>query len=102
VPNTAKRSEVLLHISKIDRAIRLVIGDNGQGFDPSETHLRDGRTRGQGLVGMRERVELSGGSFAIESSIGKGTVIRASWPASPQRGIAATKSEARNPKSETN
>jgi PAS domain S-box-containing protein len=80
----SKASEVLLQISKIDRAIQLVIGDNGQGFDPSETYSREGRPRGQGLVGMQERVELSGGSFAIESSTGKGTVIRASWPASPQ------------------
>jgi signal transduction histidine kinase len=80
----SKASEVLLQISKIDRAIQLVIGDNGQGFDPSEAHSRDGRTRGQGLVGMQERVEFSGGSFAIESSIAKGTVIRASWPASAQ------------------
>ena len=80
----SKASEVLLHISRIDRAIQLFIGDNGQGFDPSETHSRTGKTRRLGLVGMQERVELSGGSFAIESSIGKGTVIRASWPASPQ------------------
>lgn len=80
----SKASEVLLHISKIDRTIQLAIGDNGQGFDPTETCSRSGTIRGQGLVGMQERVELSGGSFAIESSIGKGTVIRASWPASPQ------------------
>jgi len=80
----SKASEVLLHVSKLEQVIQLVIGDNGQGFDPSDTHSRDSRPRGQGLVGMQERVELSGGSFAIESSIGKGTVIRASWPASPQ------------------
>jgi len=29
---------------------------------------------------MRERVELSGGSFSIESHKRAGTVIRASWP----------------------
>ena len=80
----SKASEVLLQISKIDRDIQLVIGDNGQGFNPSETHSRTGRIRGRGLVGMQERVELSGGSFALESGIGKGTVIRASWPASAQ------------------
>jgi signal transduction histidine kinase len=76
----SKASEVLLNISKIDRAIQLVIGDNGQGFDPLEAHSRTGATRGQGLLGMQERIELSGGSFAVESSIGRGTVIRASWP----------------------
>ncbi|RPJ05114.1 MAG: PAS domain S-box protein, partial [Deltaproteobacteria bacterium] len=76
----SKASEVLLHISKIERAIQFVIRDNGQGFDPSETHSRNGTTRGLGLVSMRERVELSGGSYTIESSPGAGTVIRASWP----------------------
>jgi signal transduction histidine kinase len=29
---------------------------------------------------MRERAELSGGSFAIESTVGKGTTIRVLWP----------------------
>jgi len=28
---------------------------------------------------MRERIELSGGSFSIESSKGSGTVIQATW-----------------------
>ncbi len=78
----SKAGEVLLHLSKIEQAIQLVIRDNGQGFDPSEIHSRNGTTRGLGLVGMQERVELSGGSFTIESSLGTGTVIRASWPLS--------------------
>jgi signal transduction histidine kinase len=29
---------------------------------------------------MKERAELTGGSFAIESTPGEGTTIRASWP----------------------
>jgi signal transduction histidine kinase len=80
----SKASEVLLQVSKIEQVIEHVIGDNGQGFNPLEAHSRTGATRGQGLLGMQELVELSGGSFAVESSIGRGTVIRASWPASPQ------------------
>jgi signal transduction histidine kinase len=80
----SKASEVLLQLSKIDRAIQLAIRDNGQGFDPLEAHSRTGATRGQGLLGMQERVELSGGSFAVESGTGRGTVIRASWLAKPQ------------------
>jgi signal transduction histidine kinase len=35
--------------------------------------------RGLGLSGMRERVELSGGRFKMESIKGKGTSIFASW-----------------------
>jgi signal transduction histidine kinase len=33
-----------------------------------------------GLTSMRERAELSGGTFEIESTVGKGTIIKASWP----------------------
>jgi signal transduction histidine kinase len=36
--------------------------------------------RGLGLDSMRERTELSGGTFIIESTPGKGTTVRASWP----------------------
>jgi len=36
--------------------------------------------RGLGLSTMRERAQLSGGSFNLESTIGKGTIIRVSWP----------------------
>ncbi|MGD8776457.1 MAG: hypothetical protein PVF44_14175, partial [Syntrophobacterales bacterium] len=36
--------------------------------------------RGFGLGSMRERTELSGGTFVIDSGKGKGTIVRASWP----------------------
>jgi PAS domain S-box-containing protein len=60
--------------------IEMVIKDNGVGFDAKEAILGDPRGSGPGVLGMRERVELSGGYFKIESSKGTGTVVRASWP----------------------
>jgi len=36
--------------------------------------------KGLGLLGMRERVEMVGGRFAVESSPGEGTTIRAEIP----------------------
>jgi PAS domain S-box-containing protein len=72
----------LVHLSlrKADSGIELVIQDNGQGFDlPQELSVENSRG-GMGLVSMRERAEHSGGSFAIESAKGKGTVLRAAWP----------------------
>jgi PAS domain S-box-containing protein len=81
--NTAKHSKadlVSILLRKINLSIELVIRDNGQGFDLSETQSRKGTTRGLGLTSMRERTELSGGSFNCESIRGKGTTIRASWP----------------------
>jgi signal transduction histidine kinase len=52
------------------------VRDCGTGFNPAaiipEGHL--------GLVGMRERVEILGGSFDLQSTVGKGTKIRVTLP----------------------
>ena len=74
--NIAKHSQasfVNLSLRKEDDKIQLMIQDNGEGFD-----LETGR-KGMGLSTMRERAQLSGGSFDLESTIGKGTIIRVSW-----------------------
>jgi signal transduction histidine kinase len=60
--------------------MELVIQDNGRGFNPEKARSQEAMKRGLGLLSMRERVEFSGGSFAIESAEGKGAIIRASWP----------------------
>jgi signal transduction histidine kinase len=76
--NIAKHSKatlVSISLTKTkDDRIELVIEDNGIGFDMESIK------KGLGLGSMRERAELSGGSFDNESVRGKGTVIRASWP----------------------
>ena len=36
-----------------------------------------------GLLGTRERVEMIGGTFSVESAPGKGTTVRAQIPYSP-------------------
>jgi len=82
--NVAKHSQaslVNLFLQKRDTGIELTIRDNGRGSD------LDTATRGLGLSTMRERAELSGGSFAIESVVGQGTVIQVSWPLLKEREI---------------
>ncbi len=62
-----------------DKKIELIIEDNGIGFD-LEKELAEGRVKdGIGLSSMKERAELSGGAFLIESHKGAGTRVRASW-----------------------
>jgi signal transduction histidine kinase len=81
--NIAKHSRakvVLLFLQKTEQAIKLALQDNGQGFDLSKVQSPGGTPQGLGLKSMRERAELSGGSFEVESTQGKGTTIRASWP----------------------
>jgi signal transduction histidine kinase len=49
------------------------------GFDVREALTVEAVRRGLGLSSMKERSELSGGSFDIESAKGAGTIIRAIW-----------------------
>jgi signal transduction histidine kinase len=62
--------------------IYLTINDDGTGFDVDHVLSRDHSERGLGLSNMKERAELSGGTFLIESSKGLGTTVRALWPVS--------------------
>lgn len=61
-----------------DGALRLVIEDNGRGFEPAKV-LADKRG-GLGLFSMQERTVLSGGAFRLTSTPGEGTRIEANWP----------------------
>ncbi len=58
--------------------LQLQVADRGCGFDPEVT-LKAPRC--SGLMGMRERIGLLGGSLNIESSPGAGTTITAELPA---------------------
>ena len=81
--NIAKHSKAnLVHLSlrKMDGRIQLLLEDNGQGFDLKTVLGSESTKRGLGLTSMRERTELSGGFFVIESAEEKGTTVRVSWP----------------------
>jgi PAS domain S-box-containing protein len=83
--NIAKHSKadlVYLSLRKKENKIELTIKDTGMGFDLEEILSPERFKRGLGLNSMRERTELSGGTFVIESTAGKGTTIRAEWPIS--------------------
>ncbi len=56
-------------------AVQLVVEDDGVGFDPRR--VAPARL---GLAGMRERVELLGGQFRLESAPGEGTTVYARLP----------------------
>jgi signal transduction histidine kinase len=62
--------------------IEIEISDDGQGFDPQ-------RTRGLGILGMEERVKRLGGSLAVQSAPGQGSMVKAELPLPVTAGTAA-------------
>ncbi len=76
----AKADLVHLGLQKVNGTVELTIQDNGEGFDQVRLSSMESSEKGMGLSSMKERTEFLGGSFSIKSFIGKGTVIKASWP----------------------
>ena len=75
----AKAAVVHVTIQKIPEGACMEIRDDGISFDVNRVMHSKQYTR-LGLVSMRERIEMFGGSFFIESTAGKGTTIRACIP----------------------
>ncbi len=75
----AEASRVETSIQRLPQAILMQIKDNGKSFDVSQMwHAR--RRQHLGLLGMRERVEMVGGKFRVESTPGRGTIVEARIP----------------------
>ena len=79
VAKHAQASLVKVSITAPPGAICMEIADNGKSF-AVENALGAKRRRRLGLIGMRERAEMVGGTFAIESVAGQGTTVRVQIP----------------------
>lgn len=69
-----------LHLFADGSHLRLVVEDDGRGFAAEELQAKARSGGGIGLISMRERTEMSGGTFEIRSVPGRGTILRATWP----------------------
>ena len=79
--NVAKHGAVPvaeLKLASSPEGVELRVSDRGRGFDISKANGSDGI----GLIGMKERAYLAEGKLEITSQEGKGTVVRAWFPAS--------------------
>jgi signal transduction histidine kinase len=79
VARHAHARRVELNIHKLRNAARMEIKDDGKSFNLERVLNAKGRKR-LGLLGMRERVEMVGGTFCVESSPGNGTAIEVEIP----------------------
>lgn len=71
----ANAQQLTVSLGRKSGAIRLIVQDDGTGFDTA--HLSPGTPPDghYGLVGMRERAALCGGSLVVDSTPGKGTRV---------------------------
>ncbi len=79
VAQHAKASVVKLTLQKKSKTIYMAVQDNGKSFKVDRVLFAKKINR-LGLLGMRERVEMVGGRFAVESKKGFGTTIKAEIP----------------------
>lgn len=78
--NTARHSQatqVKVMLDMGEDRVRVSVDDNGRGFDPDA--VQQGSSLGLKLI--RERAEMLGGSFDVDSAVGRGTRITFAVPA---------------------
>jgi len=85
VDRHAKATRVELNILEIPQGINMNIRDNGKSFQV-DSMLKANAGKRLGLLGMRERVEMVGGTFRVESTPGHGTTVQVTMPSAKFRG----------------
>jgi len=84
---------VRVSVTLDDREARLVVADDGRGFDPASPAVTGGLAarEGFGLLGMRERAALAGGHAEVDSRPGAGTTVTVTVPvkAAPVAAVSA-------------
>jgi signal transduction histidine kinase len=78
----AQASRMEVNIQKLHSAARMDVKDNGKSFQVERVLQASGNKR-LGLLGMKERVEMIGGTFCVESAPGQGTTVRVEIPFVP-------------------
>ena len=71
----AKASQVFIQLHSEAKAIRLMVEDNGKGFDTSS------QSKGMGLSNIEDRVKQMDGTLDIDSLMGRGTTVILEIPA---------------------
>lgn len=75
----ADATEVTVDVAATGATFTLTVHDNGRGIDPSTAE----GPKSLGIVGMRERAHLLGGSFRLDGEPGRGTTITVVVPKQP-------------------
>ena len=76
----AQAKRVAIELRQAGDTLVMAIHDDGRGFDVAAMRARATAGASIGLLGMKERATLAGGSLDIESSPKRGTILRARFP----------------------
>jgi two-component system sensor histidine kinase UhpB len=76
----ARAQRAWIELSEKDGVLNLVVRDDGVGFNVTQAVERAAGGGNLGLLGMKERVEILGGTWEIDSQPRQGTRIRISLP----------------------
>ena len=79
VARHAHASRAIVKIQRLKSNVQMTIIDDGKGFQTERVLHAETKSR-LGLLGMRERVEMVGGSLAVQSAPGRGTTIQVQIP----------------------
>ena len=74
VAKHAAASQVDVNVRFAGGALAIDVRDDGRGFEPRESHL------GLGIGSLAARVERIGGTWSIESAVGRGTCVSVQLP----------------------
>jgi signal transduction histidine kinase len=77
VATHARVADAILECRPTADGVELTVTDRGEGFDSR----LEPTAQGLGLIGMKERAHLAGGTLVITSRPGRGTSVRATFPA---------------------
>ncbi len=73
----ARAGQVWVNLAVTDATLAVSVRDDGAGFDSEAVNGRSGH---YGLIGMRERARLAGGSLEVTSAPGQGTTVTLRLP----------------------
>ncbi len=79
VARHAQASRADVRVRKLPHGVEMRISDNGKGFD-IERMWNARKSQHLGMLGMRERADMVGGTFTVESVPGPGTTLRVQVP----------------------
>jgi signal transduction histidine kinase len=91
----SQASKVDIVLTRVIDGIQVEVADDGVGFVPEDVLGPQLSGEGIGLASVRERVQVAGGTFDVDSAPGAGTHVRIVLPPGAGRHITAPLDESR-------